>query len=379
MLQGKQLITGIGSSARSIFRTREVQFHEGEAVRRVRISARAQVAAVAVAVAFAGWSVVATVAMFSGSTRDAELQLRDRQIAAMRADMTALKETADEVAGRVEARQQVLAGLLSGQADVSRMAKLLNEPGSAEPIDQRYASALSTLIEAEERQLNFADQAATAAEVRYRDTQALLKRLGLAPTRFIRQSRIAMGGPYEPIDKDSDPAFRKLFSSWSKVNTLERGMLSVPSLKPVKNFRLTSEYGVRRDPFVGRAAMHSGIDMAGPVGEPIYATADGVVGRAGWGNGYGKVIDLDHGRGIETRYAHLSAILVKPGQEIKRGDLIGRMGSTGRSTGSHLHYEVRIDGRSVNPVPFLQSAEQLAAVHVRAMDGKGGPALPTID
>src|SRR3546814_8200441 len=102
-----------------------------------------------------------------------------------------------------------------------------------------------------DKQLAFVGQATTAAEARYRDTRALLKRLGLAPTRFVRQSRVAMGGPYEPVgNQDSDPAFRQLFASWTKVNTLEQAMLSVPALKPVRSFAMTSNFGVRQE--IGR-------------------------------------------------------------------------------------------------------------------------------
>ena len=111
------------------------------------------------------------------------------------------------------------------------------------------------------------------------------------------------------------------------------------------------------------AAMHGGIDLAGPVGTPVYATADGVVGRAEWNSGgYGNLIKVDHGRGIETRYGHLAQMLVRDGQPVKRGQLIGRMGSTGRSTGNHLHYEVRIDDRAVNPIPFMKSNDYLMAM-----------------
>ena len=115
---------------------------------------------------------------------------------------------------------------------------------------------------------------------------------------------------------------------------------------------------------------------AGPSGTPIYATADGVVDRAEWANGYGNLVELDHGKGIQTRYGHLSKILVRPNTRVKRGDLIALMGSTGRSTGSHLHYEVRIDGHAVNPVPFLQSSDYLIAVQRRAAATQialGGP------
>jgi len=192
----------------------------------------------------------------------------------------------------------------------------------------------------------------------------------------------AVGGPYQaaegsenPIAK-ADPSYRALFLSWKRLDQFQQGAMAIPSQRPIQQTNLTSGFGVRSDPFRGSAAMHAGVDMAGPIGTPIYATADGYVGRAGWANGYGNLVELEHGRGLETRYGHLSAILVKPGQRIRRGDLIARMGSTGRSTGSHLHYEVRIDGRAVNPIPFLQTSDYIVEV-ARRSDGTqiamGGP------
>ena len=125
--------------------------------------------------------------------------------------------------------------------------------------------------------------------------------------------------------------------------------------------------------------MHSGVDIPGQYATPIYATADGVVGRTGWVGGYGNLVEIEHGRGIQTRYGHLSSILVAPGKRVKRGDLVALMGSTGRSTGNHLHYEVRIDGRAVNPVPFLQTPDYLVAMQRRAGPvAMGGPKEPTV-
>ena len=137
----------------------------------------------------------------------------------------------------------------------------------------------------------------------------------------------------------------------------------------------TSGFGVRSDPFRGSAAMHAGIDLAAPLGTPVYATADGFVDRAEWAGGYGNLVEIDHGKGLQTRFGHLSRILVQPGQHVTRGMLIALMGSTGRSTGSHLHYEVRIDGRAVNPVPFLQAADYATAMEARTAAGlaQGGP------
>ena len=174
----------------------------------------------------------------------------------------------------------------------------------------------------------------------------------------------------------ADPSFKALFNSWKQADAAAPSIVAIPSAEPVKGVAFTSSYGVRSDPFRGTRAMHAGIDLAGPVGTPIYATADGVVGRSEYHNGgYGNLVELEHGRGIQTRYGHLSKLLVSPGQRVKRGDKIGLMGSTGRSTGSHLHYEVRLDGKAVNPVPFMQSADYLQSVQRRASAvAIGGPA-----
>ena len=173
-----------------------------------------------------------------------------------------------------------------------------------------------------------------------------------------------------------DPVFRSIFNSWKRLDQIKQGVIAIPSAKPVDEFKFSSGYGVRADPFRHYAAMHAGIDLAGPMGTPIYATADGVVSFAGWYHGYGNLIEVAHGKAIETRYGHLSKLYVKPNTQVKRGQLIGLMGSTGRSTGSHLHYEVRIDGRAVNPVPFIQSADYLVAMQKRNAENSialGGP------
>jgi murein DD-endopeptidase MepM/ murein hydrolase activator NlpD len=182
------------------------------------------------------------------------------------------------------------------------------------------------------------------------------------------------GAPAAAPAGDSS-AFHSLFMSWKKADTVAApGAISVPSSKPVQTATYTSAYGVRSDPFRGSAAMHAGIDLAAPMGTPIYATADGVVDRAEWSGGYGNLVEIDHGKGLQTRFGHLSRILVHPGERVVRGQEIALMGSTGRSTGSHLHYEVRIDGHAVNPIPFLQSADYVTAMEARANSvALGGP------
>lgn len=184
----------------------------------------------------------------------------------------------------------------------------------------------------------------------------------------------ATGGPYEAADSSTaaadmraDVQFRSLFQTWKKLDTFEHGAIAIPSVQPVEHLAYTSNFGIRTDPFRGTAAMHAGVDIPGPVGTPVYATADGFVDRAERAGGYGNMVEIDHGKGIQTRYGHLSKILVPANTRVHRGQLIALIGSTGRSTGPHLHYEVRIDGHAVNPVPFLQNADYLLAAQDRSV------------
>ncbi len=124
---------------------------------------------------------------------------------------------------------------------------------------------------------------------------------------------------------------------------------------PVEGVRLTSDYGMRWHPVRGGRRAHKGVDLAGPVGTPIHATADATVSKAEWFSSYGLFVSLEHGADIQTRYGHMSRLNVYAGQRVRKGDVIGYLGSTGRSTGPHLHYEVRIAGAAVNPVPYMQA------------------------
>jgi murein DD-endopeptidase MepM/ murein hydrolase activator NlpD len=168
-------------------------------------------------------------------------------------------------------------------------------------------------------------------------------------------------------DLAADAQFRSLFMTWKKLDRMEQGVIAIPSVQPVAKLDFTSNFGIRSDPFRGTAAMHAGVDIPGPTGTPIYATADGVVSHAGRQGGYGNLVEINHGKGIATRYGHLSKILVADNTRVKRGQLIALMGSTGRSTGPHLHYEVRIDNHAVNPVPFLTTGDYLLAAQDRSV------------
>ncbi|MEO1614102.1 MAG: peptidoglycan DD-metalloendopeptidase family protein, partial [Pseudomonadota bacterium] len=150
-----------------------------------------------------------------------------------------------------------------------------------------------------------------------------------------------------------------LISDLERVNLMRIAVDRLPFARPVRGARLTSSFGTRRDPFNGRKAHHSGVDYAGPRGTPIYATAAGEVVKAGVMRGYGRIIKIKHAFGYETVYAHLHRIRVKVGDVVERGDRIGDMGNTGRSTGTHLHYEVRIHGKAVNPARYIEAARHV--------------------
>lgn len=199
-----------------------------------------------------------------------------------------------------------------------------------------------------------------------RGMHSVLSDLGLA---IGATPKSAAGGPFVPIrpPKPGASAFdRQLYRvnlARAQIDRLNRVLVDVPVRKPVPGeIDMSSPFGVRADPFLGRPAMHTGIDLRGETGEPVYATAAGKIAIAGREGGYGNMVEIDHGYGLSTRYGHLSEIDVKVGQPVRIGQVIGKIGSTGRSTGPHLHYETRINGEPVNPQKFLRAGLRLGKV-----------------
>ncbi len=200
---------------------------------------------------------------------------------------------------------------------------------------------------------------------------------------IIAPLRAAQAAKQDSAMGNGDEEFLQLFNSWQSreggkslvaVSQIKRSngivpgltgapfialptSVSIPSRMPVDGVTLTSGYGMRWHPVLGGRRAHKGVDLAAPSGTPIYASADGVVSKAEWFAGYGLFVSLEHGGDIQTRYGHMSRLNAYAGQKVRKGDLIGYVGSTGRSTGPHLHYEVRVAGMAVNPVPYMQSGE----------------------
>ncbi|WP_170399756.1 DUF5930 domain-containing protein [Ruegeria arenilitoris] len=199
----------------------------------------------------------------------------------------------------------------------------------------------------------------------------MFRQAGMPTDRIIEEVRrgySGMGGPLTPISfstrgEDLTPdeiRANVLLQQMDQLNLYRLAAEKAPFANPVKSVvRFTSGYGTRRDPKTGGRRMHNGVDFAGAQGTDIFATADGVVTHAGWQSGFGRLVKIRHAFGIETLYAHNTKIRVKVGQRVSRGDHIADMGSTGRSTGTHLHYEVRVNGKPVNPMTYIKAARNV--------------------
>jgi len=199
----------------------------------------------------------------------------------------------------------------------------------------------------------------------------MFRAAGMSTKRIIEQVRrgySGQGGPLTPLsfstrgEEALADALRanKLLNQMDRLNLYRIAAQKAPFANPVKAaYRFTSKFGPRRDPKTGGRRMHKGVDFAAPNGTPLYATADGVVSHAGWSSGYGRLVKIQHEFGIETRYAHMSKLRAKVGQRVSRGDRIGDMGASGRVTGVHLHYEVRVGGKAVNPMIYIKAANDV--------------------
>lgn len=235
-------------------------------------------------------------------------------------------------------------------------------------VDNVLVRLQSSLDKVESRQMAALNAVEDSMESRVRRMRGVFSDLGLDMAQMEAAApRAPMGGPFVPVKLPANAgAFeRQLYRiniTRAQVDRLNRTLALVPYRKPVVGeVEFTSGFGVRSDPFLGRPAMHTGLDFRAAIGDPVRATANGKVASAGWAGGYGRMVEIDHGNGLSTRYGHLSEIDVKVGDQIKIGQVIGEVGSTGRSTGPHLHYETRIDGEAVDPQKFLRAGVRLAA------------------
>jgi len=317
--------------------------------------------------------------------REAKIQTSEERVAEYR-------DSVDEVAKDLTRRQDFLENLTESYfADDAAAAEAVAgqedaNPGDADETVKTIGALIpeaAGLARLEARQIAFVTQLSAAADRRAERAERAIRQLGLDPKQVTRADTSGQGGPFIPFfgskkaERSLDPRFAALSDKLARMDALERSLVAMPSAKPARTgAALSSGFGYRRDPFTGRAAMHSGIDFKGPQGLPILAAATGKVSFAGRKSGYGNCVEISHGNGLVTRYAHLSKIGVRVGQRVTKGANIAAMGSTGRSTGTHLHFEVRLNGRAINPKPFLEAKRDVLKAQAVAEQRTSAPNKP---
>ena len=295
--------------------------------------------------------------------------MKDRETA--RHSLAELRDSLEDGTGQVQ--------VAASNAPMGFLAEALER--TAKERDQVVADAQDALLEADRMAQQIAlmreqndtifRQLEEAMTVSVAPLDKMFRNAGMPPDRIIEQVRrgySGQGGPMTPLSfttRGEEPSAdtlraNRLLNQMDKLNLYRIAAQKAPFANPVKSsFRFTSQFGYRRDPKTGGRRMHSGVDFAAGLGTPLYATADGVVVHAGWQSGYGRLVKIQHEFGIETRYAHMSRLRVKVGQRVSRGQRIGDMGASGRVTGVHLHYEVRVGGKAVNPMIYIKAANDV--------------------
>jgi len=255
---------------------------------------------------------------------------------------------------------------LESRTSANRATQVAEKPKGLEAMLTRVQASLDRIENSQVAALNSMEESYDAKARRIR---GVLSELGLnagkVPSVLVASGT---GGPFIPVKPRNDAGNfeRQLYrinAARAQVDSLSRTLANVPVRKPLTGeIDTSSGFGVRMDPFINAPAMHSGLDIRGSVGDAVRATAAGKVTQAGWNGGYGKLVEIDHGNGLATRYGHLSEFNVTVGQNVRIGQTIGRVGSTGRSTGPHLHYETRVEGDAVDPQKFLRAGIRLGSL-----------------
>jgi murein DD-endopeptidase MepM/ murein hydrolase activator NlpD len=363
------------------FVDREFFMRANGQVRFLRISALLQRRVATVAAVVVGVWLVITLGMminqFSVSVERMALNAEQERVESANERITKYRDDIDKTAGELEARQKMVEDAVQQfGGDIPPATQAGSGAATAAKIGAAIPEA-AKLAQIEARQIALAEHMTKIAQIRSQRAAAAIREFGLDPKSLAAETQSGMGGPFIPFfgRKEKvvrDPRFTAMFAALEQMNAMERALAGIPTSMPASVMLMSSGFGYRSDPFTGGGAMHSGLDFKGPIGTEILAAADGAITFAGWQGGYGNCVEITHANGLVTRYAHLSAITVSLGQNVKRGLQIGRMGSTGRSTGSHLHFEVRLNGSAINPMKFLEANNNVLEVKAGVRNSSAG-------
>lgn len=363
------------------FPIRYLYLRTGDDVRAVALKPSHQFLGATAAIGLALWTVVAsagfgfelvraggadrTIERARAGAERANADLRARLDTAV-VRMTATTGSLDELAHMVERRHVALTQVMTMFQGVDGAAELL-VPTVSDP--DAPLTPTQRIVGVRMDQETLIDRAERLAQSRAERLRLAFRLAGLNPAAYAAGGP-GLGGPLVQADDPralaaildvDEPFARRILNAstdLSDMHALTAVSAALPFAKPT-DARVTSGFGLRFDPFNARPAYHQGQDFAGPLNTPILSTAPGIVSFVGVRSGYGNTVEIDHGRGFKTRYAHLNATSVRVGQRVAVGQRVGAMGTTGRSTGVHLHYEVWMDGRAQNPARFMRAGEQL--------------------
>lgn len=359
---------------KAMFPDREFIMRSQGQVRFIKISTRFQVTAASLVVCLlAVWLAtmifMSTTSYLAGRDRMV-LQDREAKVESAESRVFQYRDDINAVSADLDRRQDVIESLIETHLgelpeEGAAAAKSSGSKNEAQRTVEKVSAAIpeaASLARVEARQLDFAERLTRYADQRADAAAKSIRKLGLNPATLLAsaESKGGQGGPYIKAAagraSSLDPRIARLAASLSRMDALQRSLAGIPQVHPAKAEFISSRFGYRADPINGHAAFHAGLDFAGPVGAPVYAAANGTVRFAGYNHGYGNIVEVDHGNGLTTRYAHMSRFRTAVGQTVEAGQIIGAIGNTGRSTGPHLHFEVRVHGRPVNPRPFLEKA-----------------------
>lgn len=369
----KLSVGGFSARLRSWFPDREFFMRSEGQVRFIRISSRTQmIAAGTVGALLLVWALSLLAMGLSSylSHRDrASLLDREAKVAGAESRVSAYRQdigqTADDLKRRMSFIEQMAQAHFGEMPKQSQPGETVSDSASEAAKTVRKVSMVlpeaAGLAQIEARQLALIEGLTRVADRRAARAEARLASLGINPRTALASldDKAAQGGPLIPLATSAngaiDPRFQRFGLSLARMDALERSLAGLPQVLPASLDYISSGFGYRADPFTGQGAFHPGLDFRGPIGAPIHAAARGVVSFVGQRSGYGNCVEIDHGNGLITRYAHMSGFRTTIGKRVVPGEVIGLIGSTGRSTGPHLHFEVRINDRPVNPRPFLEA------------------------
>jgi murein DD-endopeptidase MepM/ murein hydrolase activator NlpD len=367
----------------TLIRDREIFVRTDGDIKFLTVSARLQHRVIMGVVLALGLWLIITIGMagyqFATSGDRAEIASREAQIKAKEARVKAYQSRFANEAERLDERQTQLENLFKDHfgEDGTVSAGAASADAATDNIQTKDGAAKSSaktlnLTAIDARQRAFARQLQGVVEARTARAEMALRDLGLNPASIGQGGTSGQGGPFIPMTRKAktlqDPALDGLSAALNRMEVFERALLALPLGSPAISMEMSSGYGYRHDPFSGAGAFHAGLDFKGPIGTPIYAASAGTVSFVGVQSGYGNVVEIDHGHGIITRYAHLSGFDVTLGTPVTAGVQIARMGNTGRSTGPHLHFEVRINGSAVDPRRFLEAKDNV--LKIKALAGQ---------